>query len=174
VRSDDEGVTFQNPESRTVLSESEGCIPRMETPSVVAGPNGAILSCWFFSPDVEFSETFDIKCKSSLDNGETFSDEITVVDDKIEMPFWKCPFLSYHRLIGAMSPYMEITPDGVAYMVYAADPTPGDFDAECGDVYYAKSIAAPWNEWTPTNLQPKVNDDETETFQGFATLHQSR
>ena len=69
---------------------------------------------------------------------KTFSNEITAVDDRNEVPYWKCPDQSYHRVFPAMTS-IEITPNGVAHMVYSADPTPGDSDGECADIYYAKS-----------------------------------
>ena len=68
-----------------------------------------------------------------------------------------------------MLPSLEITPNGIAHMVYSADPTPGNSDGECGDIFYAKSLF-PWDRWSPTKDQKRVNDDSTATFQGYATI----
>jgi len=172
-KSIDGGKTFPDSETPTVLAESENCTPRMEGPIIAGGPDNSVLVCWYNSEITTFSDQFDIRCRTSTDGGETFGNEVTVVDDAGELPFWKCPNQSYHRVIGAMLPSIEITPDGVAHMVYSRDPTPGDADGECGDVYYAKS-AFPWNAWAPTEDHQRVNDDSTETFQGFATITSKR
>lgn len=168
-KSVDGGETFPDASSPFILAESEDCVPRMEGPIVAGGPHNSVLACWYYSDIPTFSDSFDIRCRTSMDGGDTFNKEITVVDDKYEVPFWKCPDQSYHRTIGAMIPSIEITPDGIAHMVYSADPTPGDEDGECGDVYYAKS-RFPWDHWTSTGDQPRINDDTTKTFQGFATI----
>ena len=168
-KSIDGGETFPDPLRPKVLAESQDCTPRMEGPIVIGGPHNSLLTCWYHSDIPTFPDTFDIRCRSSKDGGKSFSNEISAVKDKGELPFFKCPNQSYHRLIGAMLPSMEITPDGVAHMVYSADPTPGDSDGECGDVFYAKS-PYPWNKWTPTSDQQRINDDKTNTFQGYATI----
>jgi hypothetical protein len=172
-KSIDGGESFPNSDSPTILAESVDCVPRMEGPIIAGGADNSLLVCWYNSEITTFSDLFDIRCKTSLDGGDTFSDEFTVVDDAGELPFWKCPNLSYHRVHGAMLPSLEITPDGVAHMVYTADPSPGDTDGECGDIYYAKS-PFPWHEWAPTEDHQRVNDDSTDTFQGFATITSKR
>ena len=172
-KSTDGGKTFPDSDSPKILAESENCVPRLEGPIVAGGPDNSVLVCWYNSEITTFSDQFDIRCRTSTDGGETFGNEVTVVDDAGELPFWKCPNQSYHRLIGAMLPSIEITPDGVAHMVYSRDPTPGDSDGECGDVYYAKS-PFPWNQWVPTADHQRVNDDSTNTFQGFATIASKR
>ena len=70
--------------------------------------------------------------------------KLAAAKDRGELPFFKCPNQSFHRILGAMSPTLEITPDGTAHMVYSADPTKGDLDGECGDVFYTKSLF-PWD-----------------------------
>ena len=172
-KSIDGGETFPDSDSPKILAESIGCVPRMEAPIIAGGPDNSLLVCWYNSAITTFSDLFDIRCKTSLDGGDTFSDEFAVVDDAGENSFWKCPNLSYHRVPGAMFPSIEITPDGVAHMVYSADPTPRDTDGECGDIHYAKS-AFPWNDWPATSEHEQVNDFSTETFQGFATITSKR
>lgn len=168
-KSIDGGKTFPNSNSPTLLAESENCVPRMEGPIIAGGPDNSVLVCWYNSEITTFSDEFDIKCKTSTDGGESFGNEITVVDDAGELPFWKCPDQQYHRVFAAMMPSLEITPDGVAHMAYSKDLTPGDSDGDCGDIFYTKS-AFPWNEWPITEDHQKVNDDTTETFQGFVTM----
>lgn len=169
-KSVDGGKTFPDASSPIILAESETCVPDLGHPQIEGGPNDSVLACWYSSPSQSLDDTFGYRCKTSTDGGETFGQEIVAVDGKEDPPIWKCPDESYHRVTGATNPSIEITPDGVAHMVYTADPTPGeDSDGECGDVYYAKS-QFPWNEWTPTEEHKLVNDDSTETFQGFPTI----
>lgn len=168
-KSIDGGKTFPDASSPLILAESQECTPDLGHAYIAGGPDDSILACWYNSPVQFGNDPFDIRCRTSTDGGETFGEEIVPVDDRLDVPFWKCPDISYHKITGATIPSIEITPDGVAHMVYTADPTPGDSDGECGDVYYAKS-QFPWNEWTPTEEHKRVNDDSTETFQGFPTI----
>ena len=170
TKSLDGGKTFPDSFSPKVLAESgEGCAPRMEGPTVAGGPHDTALVCWYHSDIITFSDSFDIRCRTTKDGGKSFSDEIATAKDRGELPFFKCPDESFHRIIGAMLPSLEITPNGIAHMVYSADPTPGNSDGECGDIFYAKSLF-PWDRWSPTKDQKRVNDDSTATFQGYATI----
>jgi len=63
--------------------------------------------------------------------------------------------------------------DNFVNSINSADPTPEDTDAECGDIYYTKS-AFPWNDWPETSEHQQVNDDSTQTYQGFATITSKR
>ena len=172
-KSVDGGETFPHASSPMILADSEGCAPRLEGPIVAGGPHNSILVCWYHSDNPSFPDSFDIRCRTSLNGGKSFNKEFAAVEDRGELPFWKCPEQSFHRAFAAMLPSLEITPDGIAHMVYSADPTPGDADGECGDIYYAKS-PYPWKKWTPIEDQPRLNDDSTATFQGFATITSKR
>jgi len=75
-KSIDGGETFPTASSPQVLAQSDGCVPRMEGPIVAGGPYNSVLACWYHSDNPTFSDTFDIRCRTSRDGGVTFGKEI--------------------------------------------------------------------------------------------------
>jgi hypothetical protein len=136
------------------------------------GPDGNfVLVCWYNSEKDGFlAGVFDIRCRTSSNFGNTFGPQVSAVNDRAyELPFFKCPNANFETWWFGMFPAIEITRNGVAHIVYAADPTDGADDGECGDIYYTKSNK-PYNKWTPRLLQPVLNDDGPGKAQGFPTI----
>jgi len=171
-RSLDGAESFPNRNSPSILSTSATCDPVLQGSRPAGGNLNDVLVCWFNSgTDGFLTGKFDERCRTSTNNGAAFGPEVTAVDGRsFELPYSKCPSSQYDRWWGGMYPSIEITRDGVAHMVYAADPTPGDADGECGDIFYARSTIAPYDIWTPLALQPRLNDDHTVSAQGFPTI----
>jgi len=187
-RSTNGGATFTD-EEILATETSDLCDPTLG----LSGPAGGkitstfsnVLVCWYFSEDDEDGPDFlvgdfDIRCKRSGNFGVDFSiDEAIAVNDRAtELPFSKCPVnadgvgvfeLDWWK---GMRPSLEITRNGVAHIVYAADPNADSFDdpGECGDIYYTRGVNKAYKKWTPTLLQPKLNDDEEGKAQGFPTI----
>ena len=77
TKSLDGGKTFPDSFSPKVLAESgEGCAPRMEGPTIAGGPHDTALVCWYHSDIITFSDSFDIRCRTTKDGGKSFTDEI--------------------------------------------------------------------------------------------------
>lgn len=170
-RSLDGGESFPRASTPLILASSPNC----DTGSVIEGARPAgglsntVLACWYNSEaDGFLTGVFDIRCKTSLDSGKTFGSEITAVDNIAnELAYYEGPFFSYKRWFGGMLPAIEISADGAAHIVIAADPTSDQTDAEAGDIYYTTSTAAPYASWS---LPIKLNDDTTGLAQGYPTI----
>lgn len=134
--------------------------------------SGDVLVCWYNGEaDGPYTGVFDIRCKASTNYGASFGSEITAVNDmQYELPYYLGPSGAYHRWAGGMFPSMVITYDGVAHMVFAADPNGPDESGEDGDIYYVKS-ARPYTSWTPPRT--KLNTD-TWLAQGYPTITAKR
>jgi hypothetical protein len=176
VRSSNGAVSFGAPKN---LANSADCIQRTVDGSRPAGgptatlsnPQNYVLVCWYDSRNDGFTTgLFDIKCRTSTNFGNTFNGAFAAVSSRAyELPFFKCPDALFETWYYGMFPAIEISRNGVAHIVYAADPTDGADDGECGDIYYTKSPKG-YSNWTPRVLQPKLNDDGPGKAQGFPTI----
>lgn len=172
--SNDSGATFPASGSPTPLATSPLCDPVVLQGSNVTGGNGGnVLACWYNSEvDGWLVGAFDIRCRRSSDNGQTWDLESTAANNlKFELPFWMCPSSFYYRLWGAMFPQVRIAPDGSAHIVFTRDPTRGSGNGECGNVVYTKNSGPPYStsSWTsPVTISNGQNTDRT--AQNYATL----
>ncbi len=191
-RSTNGGLAWSPP---TVLASSPDCDPVLQGSRPIGGRAispavGHVLACWYNSEVDDFlTGVFDIRCRVSADYGATWGAEVTAVNDMAyELTHWLGPDCAYHRWSGAMFPSIMIGPDGVAHIVYTADPTPsatpsgcpfvGDpddpaddlsgADEEAGDVFYVKSPGYPFTTWSVPHM---VSDDSPGFAQGYATVN---
>jgi hypothetical protein len=186
------GMTFNGVQVLATAGPTDECDPTLG----LSGPAGGkitstfsnVLVCWYNSEDKDplsdddvnfLFEEFDIRCKRSANFGVSFNGEVTAVNNRThELPFSKCPVntdgvgvfeLDWWK---GMRPSIEITRNGNAHIVYAADPNGDseDLAGECGDIYYARAVNKAYKKWTPTLLQPTLNDDGEGKAQGFPTI----
>jgi hypothetical protein len=157
-RSLDGAESFPNRDAPTILATSATCEPVLQGSRPAGGSINNVLVCWYNSgTDGWLTGRFDEKCRSSSNNGVSFRPEVTAVSSfRYELPYYKCPSSSFERWWGGMFPSIEITRDSVAHMVYAADPTAGDTDSECGDIYYARSTVSDYDIWTPIDISTQA------------------
>jgi hypothetical protein len=184
-RSTNGGLAWSAP---TVLTTA-GCPPVVQGSRPIGGraisPSvGHVLVCWYHSEnDGYLTGAFDIRCRSSGDYGATWGPEVTAVDNMHYELTWKLgPNCQYHRWASAMFPSIMIGPDGIAHIVYTADPTPSatwngcpdpsqglpGADAEAGDIFYVRSPGYPYNTWSFPHM---VSRDSPGFAQGYATVN---
>ncbi len=121
----------------------------------LGGLGDTVLVCWYgtgtdgWGPANGGGGTFDIVCRTSLDDGDTFGPLIFVVKgESYELPYFTCPDDRYQRIWSSMLLAVAIAPDGSAHLTYARDPSQGNSDGECGDVRYVRSAGPPYDTWT--------------------------
>jgi hypothetical protein len=176
-RSSNFASSFSAPGFLATEPESSAIVLQGSRP--IGGRDRDVLVCWYNSeadgwgPEVGGGGVFDIRCRTSSDFGVTFGGEFAAVDNmSFELPFFLGPRVgfagAYHRWWGGMEPSMAITEDGVAHMVFAADPKPGQTRTsfEDGDIYYVRS-PRPYSSWTPP---AKISDDTRRRSQGYPTI----
>jgi hypothetical protein len=172
-RSTNGGLTWSTP---TVLATASctvtGDVVQGSRPiggRAISASVGHVLVCWYNSEsDGWLTGVFDIRCRSSGDYGATWGPEVTAVNDMhYELTYWLGPSAAYHRWWGAMFPSIMIGPDGVAHLVFTADPNGVD-DAEAGDIFYVRSPGFPYNTWS---IPHRVNSDPPGFAQGYATVN---
>jgi len=191
-RSTNGGLAWSTP---TIISTTTGCSVQGSRPiggRAISSSVGHVLACWYNAEsDGWQTGVFDIRCRSSRDYGATWNPEVTAVDDMpYELTYWLGPDCKYHRWWGAMFPSIMIGPDGVARIVYTADPTPSDIwhgctqdifedppdpepeytgaDVEAGDIFYVRSPGYPYDIWSFPYM---VSRDNPGYAQGYATVN---
>ena len=94
------------------------------------------------------SYPFYILSWSSTANGASWANSAESQEIWDQVPFWLGPNETYGKWTWRASfPSVAMTPGGVAYVAYAADPVPGSADAEDGDIYVIKS-PRPYSTWS--------------------------
>jgi hypothetical protein len=141
--------------------------------------SGDVLVCWYDSQgDGWLTGVFDIKCRTSTNYGSSFGSTTTAANDKAyELEYYLAgptdpSDIEYHRWWGGMFPSIIITYDGVAHIVFTADPIDAkDYWGEAGDIFYTKA-PRPYTTWT-SSARERVNEN-TWQAQGYATITAKR
>jgi hypothetical protein len=128
----------------------------------IGGRSGDVLVTTF-ATDYYYETTypFYIVSWSSTTNGASWANSASSWGNYYQLPIWLGPNESY----GAwgrqgMFPQLTMTPGGVAYVAYAADPVEGSADTEDGDIYIIKS-PRPYSTWSrPENLTEDVGGSQ--------------
>jgi len=170
TRSLNQGTTF---EPHQVLASSDNCDPVIQGSRPQAGIDSNVLVCWYHSgSDGWLAGGFETRCKNSINNGGSFGEEERTAFSSnglglFEVPFWLCPDSDLHRAWGSMFPAITIDKNGKAHIVVTADPTIGDRDGECGDIYYVSSTGSPHDTWSSPI---KISNDNSNQAQLYATI----
>lgn len=174
ARSINDATSFLAPLVLADATAASGVVIQGSRP--IGGRGNVVLACWYNSetdgwgPAAGGGGVFDIRCKRSGDAGVSFGVELVAVNDKsFENSFWLGPFAAYHRWWGGMFPSLMITNDGVAHMVFTADPVAGEGTAEAGDVFYVRS-PNPYSSWSA----PQRLNDPSSRAQGYPTITAKR
>jgi hypothetical protein len=155
VRSSDYGITWSKP---VALAKYPTCTTT-DIGGIGARALGSlgstILACWYgtgddgWGPNHGGGGTFDMICRTSLDDGDTWGPIVFAVKGEgYELPYSMCPNEHYERVWSSMIPGMAIGPDGSAHLTYATDPTRSNRGGECADVRYVRSSGAPYDTWS--------------------------
>ncbi len=167
ARSSDQGASFVGP---TIIDSVPPGGPVVQGSRPQGGLAGQAMVAWYHSgADGWLAGGFQIRTRSSSDNGASFGGIAIAAADSFELPYWLGPGNFYHRWWGAMFPDIEIDSKGNAHIAYTHSPCNQGlaacfFGNDSGDIRYVTNESGAWS------APATISDDTTGRAQGYVAL----